>query len=295
MALFALACTPAADTPVSGAPTDLELASATYAGIEVQNPVTLTGGRWEGPPYTPQGASRPAVTLASQFRLEGDLDGDGVHEVVVLLTASGGGSGSLVYAAVVGRRDGTVRNLATTLLGDRVQIRDGRIAQGRVTLDLLEVGPSDPACCPGDLVSQTWALAGGQLVAVSRSTAERMSLHALEGPRWVLRQWDLDEPVVSDPLIYAEFDGARISGTAGCNTYSGTAGHGPLPGDASFGPFLLTRMACPDSISAMESRYLELLANVTGVGFLTGRLALTYVRSGGTSGSLLFDRRSAHP
>ncbi|NNK99209.1 MAG: META domain-containing protein [Xanthomonadales bacterium] len=39
-----------------------DLKNATYTGIEAQ-PVTLSGGRWEGSPHVEGGASRPTVGL----------------------------------------------------------------------------------------------------------------------------------------------------------------------------------------------------------------------------------------
>ena len=291
-----LACAPQAGSRRSDPPTEAELASATYAGIEIQNPVTLVDGRWEGAPYASGGSARPVVTLVAPFRIEGDLDGDGTEEVVVLLTASAGGSGTAVYLAVVGQQAGTVRNLATTLLGDRVQIRRGSILEGRLTLDMLVSGTTDPACCPGNLVSETWTLADGRLVSVGGSPVERLSLAALAADRWTLRDWDLGEPLERDIAISVAFDTTRIFGNAGCNTYSGSAGPGDLPGDFSFGPFAVTRMACPVALMESEARYLALLGAVTRVGFLDGRLALSYVKPDGAEiGVLLFEPEPREP
>ena len=75
------------------APTAFELAHATYSGI-MDEPVTLTGGRWEGEPFVEGGASRPTVGLVDHFILTGDLDGDGLDEAVTFLWESSGGSGN---------------------------------------------------------------------------------------------------------------------------------------------------------------------------------------------------------
>src|SRR5215471_6217457 len=73
-------------------PTLDELQTATYSGIpEIRNPLKLVNGRWSGPPATPGASSRPVVELASDFRIVGDVDGDGLEDSVVVLTYSSGG------------------------------------------------------------------------------------------------------------------------------------------------------------------------------------------------------------
>ena len=141
----------------SGAPTALELAHATYSGI-MSEPVTLADGRWEGEPFVEGGASHPTVGLIDHFMLAGDLDGDGLDEAVTLLWESSGGSGNRLYLTVMGRRNGDIENLGTTLIGDRVQIRSGAIDDGRVTLDVIRAGSEDAACCPTEKALVTWAL-----------------------------------------------------------------------------------------------------------------------------------------
>ncbi len=124
---------PAADR---SAPSIEELKNATYRGVtEAGASFTLDGGKWEGQPFAAGGASRPSVTFVRDFRLAGDLDGDGAEEAVVLLAANAGGSGERSYVAVVGRREGKLTNLATAPVGDRVQVRAAAIDGRRVVLD----------------------------------------------------------------------------------------------------------------------------------------------------------------
>ena len=66
------------------APSTDELANATFEGIHDQ-PVALADGSWEGEPFEPGAASRPAVGLVRHFWMGGDLNGDGTEEAVVLL------------------------------------------------------------------------------------------------------------------------------------------------------------------------------------------------------------------
>ena len=110
-------------------PTLKELKNASYSGIEgLKGSVKLVDGQWKGAPYGKGSPSRPAVSLVGDLRVIGDLDGNGTDDAVVLLNYAPGGTGQLLYLAVVARKNGKIHNVATTLIGDRVQIRDVRIA-----------------------------------------------------------------------------------------------------------------------------------------------------------------------
>lgn len=108
------------ETPSIGAeaPTIEELKNTTYAGIDERlGAVTLANGRWAGAPVVPSAASQPIVELAEGFRVVGDLDGDRQDEAVVVLTYRSGGTGTLSFLAVVTRKDGILRNVATQRSG----------------------------------------------------------------------------------------------------------------------------------------------------------------------------------
>ena len=163
-------------TPV----TSDELANMAYSGI-YDNAVTLKDGRWEGEPFVEGGASRPAVGMVDNFLLTGDLDNDGLDEAVVLLWESSGGSGVMSYVAVVGRRDGDTVNLGTALIGDRVQLRNGRIADGTIELDIIQQGPDDAACCPSQLASRFWTLGANGLNEGEAQITGTLSLDDIAG------------------------------------------------------------------------------------------------------------------
>jgi hypothetical protein len=164
-----LALLAACARPVGPAPSWDELRSATYGGVFAA-PVTLSEGRWLGDPFEPGGASRPRLELVDGLGLEGDLDGDGVPERVVLLASNEGGSGTFFHLAVVSRRGRSVENVATVRIGDRVQVRSGAIENGRIGLDLLEPGPNDPACCPTEKTRRSWRLEGETLKEIEVET-----------------------------------------------------------------------------------------------------------------------------
>lgn len=281
-----------ADAIASGPPSMDELVAATYRGFEAQDPVTLIDGRWEGPPLVDGGAARPSIHLAPDFRVGGDLDGDGHDEVVVALSEHSGGTGTWVYLAMMGRVNGLVTNLATHRLGDRTQIRDARIEDGILYVDVLQAGVHDAACCPGELASHGWELLNGQFNALIVSeTTQRFGPAALEGVEWVLERWDRGEPAPAEPAVTLRVAGGSASGNAGCNQYTGGIVQNDVPGDMRFGPFAVTRMMCPGNAMEVEWRYLEALRQAVTVGWLTGRLAISYLDAGGARLTMLFRRR----
>jgi heat shock protein HslJ len=293
--------TPPASPPASPAaaiarpaPTLPELKNATYRDVEEAGAAfTLSGGSWEGRPAAPGAASRPSVTFVRDFRLAGDLDGDGVEEAVVLLAASAGGSGERSYLAVVGRPGGTLTNIATARIGDRVQVRGARIEGRRIVLDVVQAGAQDAACCPGEFVTRTWELDAGTLREAAPVIKGRLSIEALAGSEWVLRSWAWDEAAPAAPEVTLTFDGNRLAGNAGCNAYFAQAKGGEQPGALNIGPVGATRKMCPEPAMAAEARFLRQLGGVSQLRFVAGQLALQYAKPDHTFGVMLFDRRAA--
>jgi heat shock protein HslJ len=255
-----------------------ELAEATYKGIS-DKPVRLTKGRFEGEPFYPGGASVPTVGLVEGFLLSGDLDGDGADEAAVLLWENSGGSGTRLYIAVVGRENGSPVNLATALVGDRVQTRKGHIEGNRIVLDVVQAGPDDAACCPGGKAVRTWSLKGDALAEGTPQVTGRLSLADLADVEWVLRKLSREEKAPAEPEITLLFKVDGISGFSGCNRYFGGVEAGDMPGDISVKGIGGTKMACPDLLMDLETRYLEALGGVMSFRFLGGHLALTTVRN----------------
>lgn len=259
------------------APTWEEAASATYSGI-YDEPVALRAGRHEGPPFVDGGASRPTLALVPDLLLAADLDARPGKEAVVLLAESSGGSGSRVYVAALGRVDGETRNLGTALVGDRPQVRALEGGDGMIRLSLVEQGPEDAACCPGQLATRYWMLRGDRLVEVASEAGGRLSLALIEGEAWSLAGTGVTFAVA----------GQRIGGTAGCNEYFAEVRE-PAPGQLEIGPVGVTRRMCPEALMDVEHSYLERLGGVRSYGFLNGKLALTWV-VGKDTGTMVFER-----
>jgi heat shock protein HslJ len=285
---------PATSVAARPAPTLQELKNTSYKGVEAAGGgFTLANGRWEGKPYERGGHSRPSVTFVGDLRLVADLDGNGAEEAVVLLAANAGGTGEMSYLAIVGRPAGRITNIVTAPIGDRVQVRDARIDGRRIVLDVVQAGEGDAACCPGDFVTRSWELQAGGLKEGVPAKTGRLSVEALAGTEWVLRSWGRDEPAPASPEVTAKFEGQRVAGSAGCNSYFAQLGAGAAPGDLKVGPAGATRKMCPEGQMSVEGRFLRQLGGVTGMRFIAGRLALSYSKTDKTFDVMLFDRRAA--
>ncbi len=290
--LFMALCLAAGALPAAqAAPTLQELRNATYRGLEdTDGPVTLKDGKWVGKPFLEGGASRPTVSLVGNFRLTGDLDGDGCDEAVVLLSQDSGGSGSFYYLAVVARRDGKLENVATQAIGDRIGLRDARIEKGLLMLQLVQAGPRDAACCPGQLVWRSWKLTSAGLKEQPMAgKSGRLTPDAMGGATWVLRAWNHGQPAQRTPAITLVYKDGRLTGFSGCNQYFADVKPGEMPGDVKVGPVGGTRRACPERETQAEARFRRQLAGVQHFGFTTLKLALRY-RDGDRHGVMLFEK-----
>jgi len=272
---------------MSGPPTEVEAASATYSGI-YDAPVPLRDGVYEGEPFAAGQASRPQVSLVKDMQLTGDLDGDGTDEALFLLTESSGGSGSFTYLAVLSRGKSGVKNVGTADLGDRVQIRGWRIDDGVILVRLVESGPQDAACCPSRLVTRRWTLDESGLREAGIDDEGTLGPEVLAGVDWRLSGFGSGASAPAEPRATLEVRGREVSGTGGCNRYMGTLSFGETPGEIRLGPLAGTMMACPGEAMEFEQRFLAALAAVSRFSFHFGRLALASVAEDGTVTVLLF-------
>jgi len=279
------------------APTLKELKSASYSGIEgLKSPIKLVDGKWIGGPYKKGSASRPMVNLVGDLRVIGDLTGDGTDDAVVLLNHAPGGTGQLLYLAVMTRRKNKIENIATTLIGDRVQIRDIRIEPKRILVDVVQAGPKDAMCCPGEVTTRAWTLdPTGKL---NRMTVDakpgRLSLETIGNTEWVLQSWDPKQAAPTHPAVTLFFKDGRFTGSSGCNNYFAPAKEGKIPGDVVVGPAGTTRKSCPEKEMSVERRYLDQLVRVKKFGFVVTQLGLSWEKQGVWK-TMLFDKRQPHP
>jgi len=279
------AAAPAAPAGPPPTPTIDQLRAATVSGV-FEQPVTLAGGRYEGPPYEAGGASRPGLMLWEPSVHYGDVDGTAGSEAVALLSATTGGSGEMVYLAAFGVRDGALVSLGTVPVGDRTRVQSVWLEQGKVIMDAVEIGPDDAACCPTQVARKTFGMEGGALKQLSSEVRGVLALSMLAANEWTLVEMD-GQPLpagVEAPLIHFERESVR--GFAGCNRFNATVKESK-PGEIEVGPAAGTKMACPPPAMEIEQAFLAGLGTAKRYTFVAGQLALSW-QDGDRMGTLLF-------
>ena len=123
--------------------------------------VQLNGGVFEQ--LYPGSAAGVRVDLLNSVL--GDLNGDGSEDAAVVLAVNTGGSGTFIYLVAVDNYGGQPRQVASTPLGDRVQVKSIDIQDGIIRLGMVVHSDTDPLCCPSLEKQENYQLVGDRLVA----------------------------------------------------------------------------------------------------------------------------------
>jgi hypothetical protein len=154
---FVTACQSADTTPV-------DPSNATYT--IGQRTVTLTGGIFEEP--AAPGSAAKATTRLLDKRATGDLNADGRPDAAVVLTFSGGGTGTFYYlVALLGTGAGRSEATSAVLLGDRIGIDAVRVEGGTVSVETLDRKAGEPfSTSPSVKVTRTFQIKGAALTEI---------------------------------------------------------------------------------------------------------------------------------
>jgi heat shock protein HslJ len=126
------------------------------------------------------------------------------------------------------------------------------------------------------------------------SAKEAVPLATLTGTEWVLREWGKDEPAPAKPEVTLLFTEGRFTGRSGCNRYFASVKEEHGAGQITVGPVGGTKMACPEPVMAVETRFLERLGRVKRIGLLGTRLTLSHEQDGDW-GTMTFEKREGRP
>ncbi|MGR8998172.1 MAG: META domain-containing protein [Gammaproteobacteria bacterium] len=165
----------------------------------------------------------------------GDLNGDGLDDAAVVLTWQNGGSGTFKYLVAIQNVSGLPRQMDSILLGDRIQIREMSISDGKVALDELTFGSRDPMCCPSQSIKQTYSLRSGKWMhGAGKSIPENIATGSTEmldadiiGTVWKWERFndtaDLHNIVIDDPDNYTLIllSNGTYQAKADCNRMQG--------------------------------------------------------------------------
>jgi len=205
--------------PDTEIPSKEELKNTVYTSEWTETGLAqLTDGEYREPIST-DSATEIVVQLTDNL-VAGEL-GEGGQAAVVVLVTQPGGSGSFYDLAIVARIDGIPVNVATTFIGDRVQIDAITIDNGEIVLDMITHGPDDPMCCPSQHVIQKFSLQGSELIPIS---SEFLTITGIVWKWEEFQEMNDNLVVVDDPELYTvEFlsDG-QVNVKADCNVAGGS-------------------------------------------------------------------------
>jgi hypothetical protein len=158
---------PSADAITHAAPSREALANAEYLSEFASGGKARLKDGSHREKAAPESAIDIVTTLHERYAC-GDLDGDGVDDAAVILVVQPGGSGTFYYLCAVVNEEGAPVNVATLLLGDRVQIKDLSIRSGKIEIDMRVQGAGDPMVKPSLMVHRRYKLVGSRLIQQSR-------------------------------------------------------------------------------------------------------------------------------
>jgi len=94
----------------------------------------------------------------------GDINADGLEDASVILSTQNGGSGHFIELAAVLNQNGSLYNIATIFLGDRVVVESGKVENDTIMLNMRVHDSNDGLCCPSQAVTWNFVLNGDQLI-----------------------------------------------------------------------------------------------------------------------------------
>jgi hypothetical protein len=178
-----------AETIDRNAPSMADLMAFTYSGTDAGT-VTLDGGTWRGDGQAGD-PNVPAVELIKDFRLTGDITGNGTDEAVVLLESRRPPAAPHIFLAVVGWIGGQLVNIATTPISDQILVRGGHVVPGHIILDGVRRGPDGSAAASTAAVRLTYALEGTTLRLTSGDPASAPQAATAPPPTLAGTSWKL--------------------------------------------------------------------------------------------------------
>lgn len=168
-----------AQAPVAGALNLEALRNAQYQVEYISGGVVQLNNGQYSEPAAPGSAALATVDL-SDFVAFGDLTGDGMDDAAVILMSSGGGTGTFYDLVVMTDQGGVPTQIASTFLGDRVQIRSLVIKNGQVAVNMITQGPGDSMAFPTLQVNRVFELQL-QLVEVEGDAGSVMAVEPADG------------------------------------------------------------------------------------------------------------------
>lgn len=224
----------------------------------------------------------------------GDLDGDGDEDAAVVLVEEAGSDRLYRVHALLADGD-SLRDVASRLLGDRIEVRGVRIVDDLIATDLVIRSPGEPVSAPPTVPATLgFALTGKGLFPIDRPTSSDPGRPSdvpdpaarLGAADWVLSGLDREEGAerlaqvarvprlrFTPELVTSEESRGRLSGFSGCNRVFASYRASP-DGSLRVTALARTRRACEGPALELERLLLGALETVDRFSFEGDELLL---------------------
>ncbi len=97
----------------------------------------------------------------------GDLNNDSIDDAAVILGTEGGGSGYFMDLVVVYNVSGKPKCIASTPLGDRIEVKSVSIKNNTIEMKMLTHVEQDGQCCPSKKTVAKFRVQGNKLIEIT--------------------------------------------------------------------------------------------------------------------------------
>ncbi|MCI0476310.1 MAG: FG-GAP repeat protein, partial [Anaerolineales bacterium] len=131
----------------------------------------------------PNSSAQVAVAFNEVLSV-GDLNGDGIADVAIILTINSGGTGTFYNLYGVLNDKGAPKPSAPEVLGDRIKLKSLTIQGGEINANFLTQGPKDAMANPTLDTTRKFKLQDGKLVSTTpvTPTATRTATKVVVAP-----------------------------------------------------------------------------------------------------------------
>ncbi|MGF1692226.1 META domain-containing protein [Photobacterium kagoshimensis] len=228
------------------------------------------------------GYYKVSLTFAGDLVAYGSVMNNQKVQAAVITDFQTSGSGRFSYLSLFDEHFdaqgyGEANNVATALIGDRVQVIDLYVEPPYIVVKSIQAGEQDPMCCAGDLVTQFWQYQNGKLVQDdSKLQRSRISLDVIAGKAWhLVEKGPLPASKTTLSASTLKFEEGQFVGSTGCNNYSSKVQSSEGKTEIKLATIATTRKACrSDESRQQEKKFLTALAKVERYGFYAGQLHL---------------------
>ncbi|MGF1835793.1 META domain-containing protein [Photobacterium sanguinicancri] len=243
-----------------------------------------------------EGYYKVSLTFAGNLVAYGNVMNNKQTQAAVITDFQTSGSGRFSYLSLFDEQldsfgYGEASNIATALIGDRIQVIDLYVESPFIVVKSIQAGKQDPMCCGGDLVTQFWQYQGGKLVQDdSKLQRSRISLDVLAGKTWhLMEKGPLPASKTTPTGSTLMFEAGQFVGSTGCNRYSSKVQSSEGKTDVKLSTIATTRKACrSETAQQQEKLFLKALSKVDRYGFYAGQLHL-FLDDAGSSKVLVFE------